>query len=189
MADTIYGYTTTVNGEPPAASVTTVIRSRLLDDAIARYKIPPWPYQAAYDRIVVFSVPEDAASRETYVPGGLLVKPENRRVHDQAVTPRGIIVSAGLGARDVLYAHGIGLGHMVWVARLSPWRHEVDRDAEGRTIEFLFLRVGDIVGSETSLEQLREREVVVTRDKFGNHLLAWGSDNARPRFDPPSYVG
>lgn len=158
----------------------------LLSEAVEKHRIPPWPYEAVYDRVVVFSVPEDAASRETYAQGGVIVKPESRQKHDQSVTPRGIIVSAGLGALDVLRSHGMDVGHMVWVARLSPWRHEVDRDADGKVIEFLFLRVADIVGSETLLAQ--RRAGAASYEKV-QHIVVNGIEVPVARTDPPSYVG
>lgn len=162
----------------------------LLDEAVRVHKIPTWPYEASYDRIVVYSVPEEKASRETFSPGSTLIRPAQSQKREALETPRGVIVSAGLGARDVLRSHGIGLGHMVWVARLSPWRHEVDRDADGKTIEFLFLRVGDIVGSETLLRLLKEGRVLVAIDnETGVHRYHFHDGGDMPRFDPPSYVG
>jgi hypothetical protein len=162
--------------------------NKLLDEAIEKYRIPQWPYEAVYDRIIVFSVPEEKATRETYTPGGLIVKTEARKDYEEAETPRGVLVSAGLGALDVLRGHGIGLGHMVWVARLSPWRHEVDRDADGKPIEFLFLRVGDIVGSETLQEALKRKSVWVENGDSGKHVYHCDDEHVRPRFDPPSWV-
>lgn len=164
----------------------------LLSEMIERYKVPPWPYEAVYDRVVVFSVPEAKATRETYVDGGLIAKPQTKMAAEKNETPRGILVSAGLGARDYLRAHGMGLGHMVWVARLSPWRHEVDRTNDG-AIEFLFLRAGDVVGSETLQGYIREGKVKVTLssegEDRGQHRYQYLDGDVAPRFDPPSYVG
>lgn len=159
----------------------------LLDEAIEKYKIPAWPYEAAFDRMVVFSVPEDAASRETFTAGGLIVKTERQKSAEENETPRGIIVSAGLEARDYLRGHGVGLGHMIWVARLSPWRHEVDKDSEGKPIEFLFLRAGDLVGSEDLQRFIKEGRVRVEAGEDGKHRYVF-DDDTLPRFDPPSYV-
>lgn len=155
--------------------------------SIEEYTIPAWPYEAVYDRIIVFSVPEAKAARETYVPGGLIAKPASRTAKEEGETPRGVIVSAGLAARDVLRSHGMGLGHVVWVARLSPWRHEVDRDAEGKPIEFLFMRVGDVVGSETLLQHIKYGRANVECTADGGHRYVLMGD-AVPRFDPPSYI-
>lgn len=159
----------------------------LLDAAIKEHKIPRWPYEAAFDRIVVYMIPEEKAQRKTYSAGGLIEMPEDRQSAEKAVTPRGIVVAAGLQAQDVMRSHGIGLGHMVWVARHSPWRHQVDR-VEGKDIEFFFLRVGDIVGSETLQEQIRKGEVTIDVQPDGTHRYQFAKESSRPRFDPPSYI-
>lgn len=164
------------------------MKQTLLDAMIKEHGIPKCPFEASLDRIVVYSVPEDKASRDTYVPGGLLVKPESKKAQEENETPRGIIVSAGLLAQDYLRGHGMGLGHMVWVARLSPWRYEFDRTSDGKVIEMLFLRAGDIVGSETLLGQVRAGKVTVELQPDGRHWYKYNDDAARPRFDPPSYV-
>lgn len=159
-----------------------------LEEAVSKYHIPAWPYEASYDRVVVFSLPEDKATRDTFIAGGKVFMPEAKKEYEKNTTPRGVIVSAGLSAMDYLYSHGMGLGHVVWVARLSPWRHEVDRDKDGREISFLFLRAGDLCGSEELLRQRREGKVTVTRKPDGTHHYVFADDVVLPRFDPPSYV-
>lgn len=163
--------------------------SSLLDRAIKEHKIPAWPYQAAFDRVVVFSVPEDKASRETYAKGGAIIKPVEAHDNDMNQTPRGIICAAGLSAMDYLYSHGMGVGEMAWVARLSPWRHEVERTEKDGVIEFLFLRAGDLVGSEDLLASMRAGRVTIERGEDGRHYYKYAKGVPRPRFDPPSYVG
>lgn len=160
----------------------------LLDQAVEKYHIPSWPYEAAYDRVIVFSLPEDKATRETYIRGGIITKPQTARDYDMSTTPRAVIVSAGLGARDVLRSHFMDLGHIVWVARLSPWRHQVDTSKDGKPIEFMFIRVGDIVGSETLQDYIKSGRVQVRVDKDGIHCFANDDGGCIPRFDPPSYV-
>lgn len=159
-----------------------------LDEAIEKYRIPRWPYEAAYDRVIVFSLPEDRALRETYISGGIITKPETVKEYERSSTPRAVLVSAGLGARDVLRSHFMDLGHIVWVARLSPWRHQVDVDKDGRPIEFMFIRVGDIVGSETLQAHIKAGRVQVRVDKDGSHCFVNEDGGCIPRFDPPSYV-
>ena len=160
----------------------------LLDLAIEEHSIPPWPYEPSFDRIVIFSVPEEKAKRKTFVPGGLVEMIETRQDFEQQETPRGILCAAGLGARDVLRSHGIDLGHMLWVARLSPWRHEVERTKEGKIISFLFMRVGDVVGSETLQAAIKAGRAHVATKPDGTHSYKFDDESARPRFDPPSYV-
>lgn len=160
----------------------------LLDEAIEQYKIPAWPYEPGFDRIVVFSIPEEKAQRKTYVPGGKIEMVETRQAFEKEETPRGILCAAGLKAMDVCRSHGIDLGHMLWVARLSPWRHEVERTAEGKVISFLFMRVGDIVGSETLQAAIKEGRVKVEVRPDGTHGFKYEDEDLRPRFDPPSYL-
>ncbi len=176
-------------GKPSAKLSSVRLVESLLEEAVRLHAIPQWPYEASYDRVIVFSVPEDKASRETFSATSTLYRPDTHISREGQETPRGILVSAGLGARDVLRSHAMGLGHMVWVARLSPWRHEVDRDVNGKVISFLFLRVGDIVGSEHVLQWTREGKVSVEVDGTGQHRYRHKDGATVPRFDPPSYVG
>lgn len=160
----------------------------LLEEAIARYGIPRCPYEASFDRVVVYSVPEEKAQRDTFVEGGIITKPQAFQEYEKQSTPRGVLVSAGLGARDVLRSHHMGLGHMVWVARLSPWRHVIDIDKDGREKTFLFLRVGDLVGSETLAGWVAAGKVKIQTERDGTHHYVSEHDELLPRFDPPSYV-
>lgn len=160
----------------------------LLEEAIKRYGIPRCPYEPAFDRVVVYSVPEERAERDTFIEGGKLFKPETRKDYERNSTPRGVLVAAGLGARDVLRSHGMGLGHVVWVARFSPWRHVVDVNDKAREEEFLFLRVGDIVGSETLAGWATSGQVKIQVQPDGTHHYVTEFDQLLPRFDPPSYV-
>jgi hypothetical protein len=158
----------------------------LLSEQIRKYKLPMWPYQPAYDRIVVYMLPEDMATRDTYAKGGVVVKPDAVKSQQKTVTPRGIIVAAGLGAMDHLRSNCIDLGHIVWVARFSPWRHVVERTTEG-DIEFMFLRSGDIVGSETLLDLIREGKVDAVVGEDGRHQYKT-EEQVVPRFDPPGFA-
>lgn len=160
----------------------------LLDAAIEEYGIPPWPYEAAFDRVIVYSLPEAKATRDTFIEGGIIYKVEAKKEDDKRQSPRAVLVSAGLGAMDVLRSHFMGLGHVLWVARLSPWRHEVEMGKDGKPVSFMFLRVGDIVGSETLQAWIRAGRVRVTVDQQGVHHYEAEDGALVPRFDPPSYV-
>lgn len=164
------------------------MKNSMLDAAIKEHSIPSWPYEASYDRIIVFSLPEKKAQRETAIEGGIILKPEQTKDREERESPRGVIVSAGLGAMDYLRSHGMGLGHEVWVARLSPWRHVVERDKNGRDVEFLFLRAGDVVGSEHLRQWVADGKVTVECGEDGAHRYKFKDSGLLPRFDPPSYV-
>lgn len=162
--------------------------TKKLCDAVKKYRIPQWPYEAGFDRVVVFSIPEDKATRKTYVEGGLIEKLDTRKAVEEAETPRAIVVSAGLEAMDYMYSHGFDIGDPVWVARLSPWRHEVDRSENGKSISFMFLRAGDLVGSEELRRLMAAGEVSIVRGEDGKHHYKFKNEAARPRFDAPSYA-
>ena len=156
----------------------------LLEKRVKEFSIPEWPGQAVYDRIIVYKLPEEKADRETFQKGGVIVKPEHVRSAERASSPRGIIVSAGLGAMDIMRGHGIDLGHVVWLARFAAWRHVVERTEKG-DIEFWFMRVGDIVNSEDLLASLQKKKVKIElRD--GKHQLTI-DDDLIPRFEPPAF--
>lgn len=157
----------------------------LLDERIKEHAIHPWPYEPSFDRLIVWMLPEASAERETFTAGGLIVKPEVTRANQKATTARGVLVAAGLTARDQLRGHGIDLGHVVWVVRLSPWRHVVDI-VDGKEVEFMFLRAGDVVGSEDVLAAQRRGELEVSVDIDGHHQYLMDG-RALPRFEPPDF--
>jgi hypothetical protein len=156
----------------------------LLDQRIREFKIPVWPGQAMYNRIIVYRLPDKAAARESFTEGGLIVKPETVASDTKWRSPRGVIVSAGLQAMDVLRGNGIGLGDIIWMASHTPWRFEVERTLEGEVIEFFFMS-GDVVISEDLPKRISAGYVKVElRD--GKHQLAL-EKGAIPRFDPPEH--
>ncbi len=155
----------------------------LLDERIQKHKIPRWPYQPIFDRIIVLSIPAEAESRETFVKGGLIVKHVTTEKRQKNSTARAILLAAGLGAMDHLRGHGVGVGHYVWVSRLSPWAHTVDITEDGE-VQMLFLRSGNVVGSEDLLAQCESGSVAITIDKAdGRHQFTFDGVPA-PRFDP-----
>lgn len=159
----------------------------LLEARIKEFGIPDWPYEACFDRVIVWSLPEAKATRDTYVPGGKILMTDERKAATKNESPRAVIVSAGLAARDYLKSHGMGLGHIIWVARLSPWRHQTEVSEKGKDVDFMFLRAGDCCGSEDTKRWMAEGRVQVTVDSEGHHHYVF-DDEVAPRFDPPSYV-
>lgn len=163
-------------------------RESLLDRRIREYNIPPWPGQAMYGRIIVYRVPDKAAERKTFIEGGVIEMTEEQAGGRAWRAPRGIIVSAGLQAMDVLRGNGMGLGEMIWMASHTPWRYEVDSKQTGdkvETVEFFFMQAGDVVISEDMQERIRsKRATIELRD--GKHQLTIDNEEI-PRFDPPTH--
>lgn len=159
--------------------------SSLLDRRVKEFSIPQWPGEATYARILVYRIPDKAAARETFVEGGMLVKPETTQSNDEFRSPRGVIVSAGLQAMDVLRGHGMQLGELIWMSSYTPWRFEVDTKKDGKPVEFYFMQAGDVSLSEDLLAARKAGKIKVEiRD--GRHQLVVESE-ATPRFDPPSH--
>jgi hypothetical protein len=161
----------------------------LLDQRRREYNIPMWPGQAMYGRIIVYRIPDKAAERETFNEGGSIVMPEEMAANKKWRAPRGVIVSAGLLAMDVLYGNGIGLGDMIWMASHTPWRFEVDSEVKNGKVEsteFFFMQAGDAVLAEDLFEKVKAGTVRVVRGKDGKHHYE-ADDGAIPRFDPPEH--
>lgn len=127
----------------------------LLTKRVFEYKIPAWPGQALYERVLIFKIPEEStASDEIDIGDGhKLVKPETRVGVDVSRCPRGIIVSAGLRAMDIMRAQGMELGELVWFAPHVPFRFVVKQRSR-QDDEFSFMNVGDIILSEDVLGRL-----------------------------------
>lgn len=157
----------------------------LLDRRIAEYDIPMWPGEACFSRILVYRIPDKAAKRETFVEGGAIVMPDTVHSNNEFRSPRGIIVSAGLQAMDVLRGNGMQLGEMIWMSSHSPWRFQVDTKKDGKDVEFYFMQAGDVTLSEDLLAARQAGKIrVELRD--GKHQLVIADDRI-PRFDPPSH--
>ena len=131
----------------------------LLSKRMQEFDIPPWPGEACFERVIVYCIPDRYAAREK-TEGGLYI-PTQRVDTDKARSPRGIVVSAGLKALDVLRSNGMDLGELVWFAPHVPFRYVVGTNGK-QDIEFKFMNVGDIVLSEDVLGKVLEGELVPT---------------------------
>lgn len=149
-------------------------------DKAARMKMSPdlglpplleskrWPWvmvdkvfarQATFDRILVYQIDEEILNDSPIVMAD--ETRESRRYH----AARGVIVSAGLRALDVLRSNGLDLGHTVNFISACPYRLEVDF-VVGKPVELLVMNVGDIVASEDSRTVLRSGVVkIICREK------------------------
>ena len=118
----------------------------LLEDRRHEFGIPDsaMSVRAVFDRIYVFQVP-DAVERS--LASGLIVMTDVKKAIELQSTPRGVIVSAGLSALDVMWSHGIELGSVVRLQRLAPFHMRYDV-IDMKEQYLLVMRIGDITGCE-----------------------------------------
>lgn len=105
--------------------------------------------QAFGERIVVWQMP---VAKKT--EGGILL-PESTQSHEQATSPKAVLVSAGLAALDILRGHGIELGSIVRTIAYAPLRLEADI-VGGKSVPVLPMNCGEILGAEDTFEALRD---------------------------------
>ena len=154
----------------------------LLVKRIKEYGIPPCPGQATYERVLVYQIPDEMSSRTTFAKGGSIIMPETTQSVKKERSPRGIIVSAGLKAMDIMRDHGMQLGEMVWYSPHVPTRFEVDRKADGERVMFYFMNVGDVIVSEDVPERLASGELRL-QYKNGVHTYSGGERRDPAEFD------
>jgi hypothetical protein len=112
--------------------------------------------QPIYDRIFIFQVSQ--FKTDTYGDGGILVMTDEQQDVEKNIAPRGILVSAGLSALDVMWSHGFELGDMVNFVRFSAWRMRVGF-SDGIELFVLPMRVGDLISSEDLAGRMRRGEL------------------------------
>lgn len=132
----------------------------LLDDRRISYGVVDAAFQCQpiYDRLLVYQLP--AHQGETFMEGGRIIAPDTSRDYLRRECPRGLLLSAGLGALDILRSHGVDLGHIVVTISTVPFRLIVDH-IDGKPFEVLLMRAQDLVGSEDLAGTLRSGELKV----------------------------
>lgn len=115
----------------------------LLEEKRLKYGIPDcyFQHQATYDRCFAFQL-EDSK----YL-GTTIELADTTRDWQRMMSPKVVIVSAGLLALDNIRSHGIDLGHTVIINQMTPYRFECGT-VNGKVQRCLIIRDGDICGSE-----------------------------------------
>jgi hypothetical protein len=139
--------------------------SAAMEERRWQYAIPDGVFScaAAFDKILVWQIPEDNAAGDTY-PGTSIVMPQTgkKRVRDE--TPRGVLCSGGLQALDVLHTNGHRLGDRVHFVKLAPYRRPC-MVVDSKEIPVMILNVGDIVDNEDLQTRLNTGEMEVAWDE------------------------
>jgi hypothetical protein len=141
----------------------------LLDERRLEYGIPNGAFEQfpVFDKVYIWQV--NMTARQEFVPGGAIVKTEQRIAHDRNTAPRGIIISAGLQALDALLSSGIDVGHMVRFKKFSPFIQPVE-EINGVELTVMVIRDGDIVASEDLARAYHAREIGIVNaatDRIG----------------------
>jgi hypothetical protein len=146
---------------PGALKLTPLLEKRRLE-----WEIPDGVFKRAggalFDRILISQIDPIAKTAELSkkMGNGLLWKPDKRRDSDMRSAPRGVLVGAGIGALDVLRAHGVALGHIVFFAKNTTYTIPCD-EVGGVETRVSIARVGDFICSEDVAEQYFTGEIRV----------------------------
>lgn len=111
--------------------------------------------QASFDRIFIFPL-DQFDDDEKFAPGSPILRPKLTKMKDLQEGNRGVLISAGLTAADRLMSHGIEIGHIVTTNKNVPFARRCDRLEDGTDLFYLVMRDGDLAGSETLAEEMRE---------------------------------
>lgn len=120
--------------------------------------------QPMYQRVLLFQIPIHVEEPS------LISRTERQKKNDLRTAARGIVVSAGLQALDILRSNGCDIGHIVRYTHVNPWRHEIDY-CEGKSFELMIVNAGDVNVSEDLAETLRGGVVKIRRTDEGEHRL------------------
>jgi len=128
----------------------------LLEEKRLRYEMPDacFKWQASYDRCFAYQVPTE---KENF-HGGSIIAPDTTRAYEERVTPKVVIVSAGLRALDNLRSNGIDIGHTVVTNQMVPYRFEVGLGVDNKMASLLIIRDGDICGSLELMQAIKDGE-------------------------------
>jgi hypothetical protein len=152
----------------------------LLEAHRQKYGIPDgfFKSQASFDRIYVFPIdPFDDDDKMT--PGSFLYRANTTKMKDMQEGHRGVLISAGLKAADVLMSHGIEIGHIVTTNKNVPFARRCEVLEDGHQMFYLVMREADLAGSETLAEEILagKKKTVEVGDETGYQHVIASNDN------------
>jgi len=116
-----------------------------------RDSVPPIPYLPIGEVVLVYRLPS-----EEKTAGGLYVPEEHR-----SPVSSGILIAAGLAARDVMADALIETGDIVYFARFAGDEKEFKRDEAKVGQKLLQLKVRELLGSADALERSQNYRIVL----------------------------
>ena len=112
--------------------------TELLRERCSEFGIEPPTYAMMDNNVCVWRLPPLKLSA-----GGIVIPEDSQNPH-----VKGVIVSMGPRARDVLYSNGIEEGHIVVFARFSGWEFKDRTTTKSLNQEFLVIKDRDVIGSD-----------------------------------------
>lgn len=139
-------------------------------------------HQAMFDRILLWQIA--SIENERVGKDSLIIAPETTQKREKEGNPRGVIVSAGLGAMDVIRSNGMDLGHIVGFVYLAPFKRPVV-NIEGHWFSLIVLSVGDILDSEDTRAAIASGRIETRYDQgTGKHY--YYDTKTKTQYDPRS---
>lgn len=168
--------------------------SPLLEHRRLDFGIPNGAFEtneALFERVNLWGIALPSDVKETY-GGGKVVRPETMRKVEEQDSSRGIIISAGAAALDILQSNGVDIGQIVYFTRLAIYGITVDW-VGGKPKRIKMLNVGEITGGEDVIHARRagrirwggdpHRHLLEAVDTAGNILATEEPINAQSPSD------
>jgi hypothetical protein len=155
----------------------------LLEAKRQQYFIPDSYFQVEplFDRILIFQIPQHVG--ETSGKDSKIIRPEATKEDDLQRSPRGIIISMGMLARDQLKSNGTQEGDTVHIQVANPFHRPVEV-INGFQYYVLVLRAGDLIDNEDLRTRMRAGEVTVGVEKTDGRIVHVLTDKDGTRWYP-----
>lgn len=124
-------------------------------------------FSAVYDRIFVWQLPLEEGLGGRFSKDSPLYMPDNVKKRSREEAARGIIVSAGPKAMDILVSNAMVPGTVITHVKNVPWRIPIGK-LLGKDIYLFSMNVGDIVGNEDIARAERAGEIELRLDSTSN---------------------
>jgi chaperonin GroES len=123
------------------------------------YDIPALPYLPMGKNVLIYRLDGEEKTK-----GGIVI-PETAK----EVRSRGILLAAGLAARDILADGLIEIGDEVCFAHYAGRDREVEKREGKAPSKILECKVEDVLGSVDALERVKEYEIAYD-EEFGGRI-------------------
>ncbi len=130
-----------------------------LEEKRKAYGIPAIPYLPAGKRCIVWRLPpEEKTSAGLFIPAA-----------HETVKSRGILLAAGLAARDILHDSIIEIGDEVLFGRFAGIEREIERPESATQAKIIEMAVEDIGGSVEAIARLASDYTIEYDEENGEH--------------------